>query len=97
MNIICFNISRWCPVNVDLFLGCWNSTELRHLVDIPEEHTVRIFIVEVIIMRTQNEDLGSMYNTFETSATQRTSTGRQQPAEGIIIQIVAYIQIGNES
>lgn len=61
MNIICFNISRWYPVNVDHVLGCWNSAELRYLVDIPEEYTVLIFTVEVIIMRKQNEDLGSMY------------------------------------
>jgi len=61
MNITCFNISRWYPVNVDHVLGCWNSAELRYLVDIPEGHTVLIFIVEVIIMRTQNEDLGIVY------------------------------------
>jgi hypothetical protein len=61
MNKICFNISRWYPIKVDHILGCWNSAELRYLFDIPEEHTVGIFIVEVIIMRTENEDLGSIY------------------------------------
>jgi len=50
MNTTRFNTSRWYPGNVDHILGCWNSAELRYLVDIPEEHTVGIFIVEVIIM-----------------------------------------------
>jgi hypothetical protein len=61
MSIICFNIPRWYPFNFDRVLGCWNSAELRYLVDYPEEHTVPIFIVEVIVMRTQTEDLGSKH------------------------------------
>jgi hypothetical protein len=61
MNITCFDISRWYPVNVDHVLGCWNAAELKRLVDIPEAHAVLIFIPEVIIMRTQNEDLDSIY------------------------------------
>ena len=65
MNITRFNTSRWYPVNADHILGCWNSAELRYLVDIPEEHTVGIFIVEVIIMRTQNEDLGSTHTPLK--------------------------------